>query len=195
MLEANGTRFNIDHHCWESTQVLSRVNEYTVEQRAGVVNLWADSNWMGTIPKELFVLFPSMHCLTVDNNGIQTLPVGICSWIKLRKLSLRNNRLQRLPSAMTRLTELKLLFLWGNTELPAAFQDNTVEYDSTQALLQAIGAHYGPIEAACRKTIVTLLGVRKFRPIAAFAFIGRDVMAIIGKMMWNDYGDGKWVRA
>ncbi len=192
MLELHGTLFNADYQDWKSDQILSTVKHYTLEQRANIDEMWADNNWMDTIPGELFVLLPNIRVLAVENNVIRTLPVGIYSWTKLNGLYLRDNHLQRLPSTMTRLTELRTLFLRGNAALPPELQENTQGYDDTQALIQAISEHYGAIEAACRKTIVTLLGVRKFRPIPAFAFIGRDVMAIIGRMMWNDCVSGEW---
>ena len=76
------------------------------------------------------------------------------------RLYLNGNQLQRLPSAMTRLTNLEtcvfvVAFCWlvlialcrlwlsGNAALPVELQQNMFSRDSTQALLQRIGAHYG----------------------------------------------------
>ena len=76
------------------------------------------------------------------------------------RLYLNDNQLQRLPSAMTRLTNLEwcvfvVAFCWlmlialcrlnlsGNAALLDELQQNVYNRNETQALLQRIGAHYG----------------------------------------------------
>ncbi len=188
-------RFKVSYSNCTASVVLQEARQSTQEKRNAVTSLWLNNSDMEMFPDELTMIFPNIEGISLEHNYLRTIPIRLCSMTKLQWLWLHVNQLQCLPSAMTRLTNLRQLLLSDNAALPTFHIRNTWSRDDTQLLLQRIGAHYGPIEAACRRTIVTLLGVRKFRPIPAFAFIGRDVMAIIGKMMWNDCVNGEWVVA
>ena len=101
------------------------------------------------------------------------------------------------------------LFLEGNAALPAELQQNVDGRGKTQALLQRIGAHYGgehvlgfenalispskAMDKHCRAAIVCMMGMRKFGRCAMMAPVGKDVMLMIARLMWNDCVDGAWV--
>ena len=48
-------------------------------------------------------------------------------------------------------------------------------------------------EKHCRAAIVCMMGMRKFGRCAMMAPVGKDVMLIIARLMWNDCVDGAWV--
>ncbi len=194
-IDLDGKRFNADNYKWNTTEILQCARKYTQEQRDCVATLWLDNNCIKTFPEELCMLFPNVDMISMENNQICALPVCICSMTKLESLYFERNNLQLLPSNMTRLTMLDSFYLGGNTTLPIwIHDDDSYNKNGTQLLLQKISTHYGPIEAALRKSIVTLLGIRKFRTVPVFAFINRDAMAIIGQMLWHDYRNGYWER-
>ena len=101
------------------------------------------------------------------------------------------------------------LWLEGNAALPDELQQSSYGRDATQALLQRIGAHYGgehvlgfknalispskAMDKHCRAAIVCMMGMRKFGRCAMMAPVGKDVMLMIARLMWNDCVDGAWV--
>ena len=49
------------------------------------------------------------------------------------------------------------------------------------------------IDKHCRAAIVCMMGMRKFGRCAMMAPVGKDVMLMIARLMWNDCVDGAWV--
>ncbi len=192
MMIHNGDMFDNRNNKLGIEALLHNARQYSQTQRDGVTELWLPFNDMKTFPDELCVLFLNVNAIGLRKNMLCTIPASICSMTKLKRLYLEGNQLQRLPSAMTRLTNLERLFIGANEALPIELQTNVWTLDTTQSVLRQIYMHYAPIDMACKSTIIALLGVRKFRPIPAFAMIGKDVMAIIGKMMWDDCVSGEW---
>ncbi len=188
--DGDGLSFQAGGRRYSTDDILRHARKYTQEQRDKVESLWLSGNIMDTLPKELCMMFPNVRTIAVAENRLSTINVHFMTNLKV--LYVHNNQLQRFPSAMTRLTKLETLCTGGNTSLHEALRFSSFNFHEVQELLRTIHAHNTPIDAACRSTIIALLGVRKFRPIPTLAMIDKNVMAIIGKMMQADCVSGAW---
>ncbi len=178
---------------WSTARIVESALTLTQKERDYITVFYAGDNCMETFPDDMCTLFPNVEYLYCTDNQLLMLPFSLCTMTKLKAAHFTNNNLQRLPSSITRLVNLRSVELQGNASLPDEFQENTINCHATCSLQRRIGAYYGPIDRSCRKTIVTLLGIRQFRRVSTLAMIGKDVVNIIGKMMWADCVSGAWV--
>ncbi len=159
---------------------------------------WAE-NSIQSLPRELLFLFPRMTKLHLSWNRLLLLPKCLVQAMpRLEELLLGHNNLQRLPSVLTRLTSLRTLSLLGNPCLPYSVTSH-LAYDAhstAQRGLSCIADYYAPVEVleeCCRRTIVCLLGLRKFRPASTVAYCtDKNILDNVAKALWETRGNARW---
>jgi hypothetical protein len=147
-----------------------------LDGRLCIVSLDLYSNRIGpTLPVGLLRLAPTLRYLNMEDNQLVELPHWIDGLAQLQDASFAENRLERLPVALSRMRRPSRLKLNGNPQLMASFRCYC-NFDSG-ALPRAIRRCYS-LEA--RNAIVTAL--------AAGTRLHRDLLRLVLECMLRDSG-------
>ncbi len=100
----------------------------------------------------------SAYAIRHINTNLRVLPHEITTLTQLEMLDLRDNYLSRIPSTITRLTDLSTICLSGNhMTVPMFGQNIWANKAKTQRLLAAMSVYFAPAEQSRRKIGAILL--------------------------------------
>ena len=176
------------------------------EQRA-VVTTFDTNNVKFTAWPELVRLFPHLRTVSAFECRLVEFPLALCALPNLRTLYLsRNNfvavpsevprlqqleglflsgcpRLQRLPSSISTLTALCIVWLDGCDKLPTEF-NASFGVAQTHHMLFKMSRHFARLEH-CRAACVTLIGLRRSRRDTILLSHPVDITVFVAKLLWQ----------
>ena len=178
------------------------------EQRALVTTFDTDSAKFTAWP-ELVRVFPNLDRAYASRSGLVEFPWAVCALPNLHSLDLSLSdfvavpsevsrlqqlkelflygctRLQRLPSSISTLTALTLLRLEGCNKLPKGFNvDLNGVVDDVQGVLVKMSRHFARLEH-CRAACVTLIGLRRSRRDTILLSQPLDITVLVAKLLWQ----------
>lgn len=110
--------------------------------------------------------------------------------VNLTWFSANGNLLKHVPSGISQLKKLDSLYLRENPSLPQVCSVDVYEsFERVQKAIAAMGEYSRPIEMEfdqMKRSVVVFLGIgtRRKNTIMSRNMIGRDVVRIIGAMVW-----------
>lgn len=183
------------------------------EQRAlvsifGTDPTFGTDNAKFTAWPELVRLFPNLDQVWASECGLAEFPLAVCALPNLRGLRLSWNDFVAIPSEVSRLQQLRELFLNGCTRLqrlhssistltalfwlrlddcnrlPKEFNADYHGGGDVQLVLGKISRHFARLEH-CRAACVTLIGLRRSRRDTILLSQPLDITVLVAKLLWQ----------
>ena len=134
--------------------------------------------------------FDHLSSLNLRGNKLRDIE-PLCKFVSLRSLNLASNMISHLPVSIVALRKLRCINLSDNPLPLPVFLDATKSLSETQNVLK-FARDFFSRAPRCRSAIMTLMAVKRFGNSPLFAFVPRDVVLIIARLLYDTRHDEDW---
>jgi hypothetical protein len=168
-IDINGNRLNL------IPEGLSRLG--------GIRTMYANNNLVEILPESFIRTFAFLRILNLSDNALRRLPDNLGDLKLLSEFRVSNNKLSWLPKSMETLKCLQDFHCKRN----AGLRDFQVEITYNRSKAKKFLSEYFQFYSCRQVALLVMLICRQ-----EFAFVGKDVIVLIGKAIYATRKDPAW---